>query len=148
MEEREIFYLEENCVFPTFMGEKEFKEYIGYFTSTEKLKCAYQILEEEGIDLKRVSLKTYKLSLTEKQKYVYVLNYEYSIEDDFGNFTDFISSFPPCSSIKECEELKEKLKSEKEYQQDGKKLYSESKDGFHTLKVELDFVHDGIYKKV
>lgn len=117
----------------------EIKFIIGYFTTQEKLNMAKTLCLEYGLSARKLHVKEFDMQVGVNQKFVYVLNYTYSVKVD-GIYTDYYSFFNPQISAKLCKEQKKQLLQESKYQRKPAKIYEDSPDGFFIDRIKFDFV--------
>ncbi len=116
---------------------------IGYFSSS---KLAYKAVKEclendEKLNEKDFIITELNFKYTKNQKYLYVLNYEYSIINDKNLYEDFYYKYPPCKNKKECKEQKKNIINSKNFSKKENALYDISKDGFYIDKILINFTN-------
>lgn len=120
----------------------EDKYTIGYFSSFDLALDAIKACIIKG-HLKKQDFKIidYEIELKKHQKYVYVLNYEFSILKNDGGYEDYYYKFTPCTSEKQCAELKEKLIKTGQINKKENAIYDVSSDGFYIDKIKINFIN-------
>lgn len=116
---------------------------IGYFNSS---KLAYKAIKEcleydEKLNEKDFLITELNFKYTKKQKYLYVLNYEYSIINDENLYEDFYYKYPPCKNKKECKEQKKIITNSKSFFKKENAIHDISKDGFYIDKILINFTN-------
>ena len=143
-----IFSLDEYKFYYTdpLDGEKvEDIHQIGFFDSEEELSRAIKICKRFGIPEQNRELRIfdYDMNLSPNQKYLYTLEYGYSIKSEEGNYNDYFYDFPPPKkSRRECMFLKKDLLQNIKYQPNPNKIYDLSPDGFIIAKWQINNLYE------
>ncbi len=118
---------------------------LGYFNSSEKVKDAIEVCKANGISDDELRVETFELSLSKRQKYLYILTYAYSILNAREEYTDYDYVFEPKTNRKQCLELKEQLEKQLKYRHTSEKIYdSETVNGFYIACYELNKLYSVI----
>ncbi len=117
----------------------ESRNIIGYFTTQEKLNEAKALCLQDEISEKDLYVTEYNIKAGANQKFVYLLNYEYSIKVN-DEYTDYYYYFEPQVNAKQCNEQKKQLLKESKYKKTPEKIYYDSPDGFYIDKIKLDYI--------
>ena len=127
-------------------GEKvEDIHQIGFFDSEEELNRAIKICKRFGIPEQNRELRIFDfdINLSPNQKYLYTLEYGYSIKSEEGNYNDYFYDFPPPKkSRRECMVLKKDLLQNIIYQPNPNKIYDLSSDGFIIAKWQINNLYE------
>lgn len=75
------------------------------------------------------------------QKYLYVLNYEFSIKNERGVYEDYYYKFEPCSNIIKCLNIKNELIQNDKIKIKDNAIYDVSEDGFYVDKIKINFTN-------
>jgi hypothetical protein len=143
----QVYHLEKYKYFYTDVSDGERVEdrlTLGFFSSKNELDSAIEICISSGISKEDLRIQTYTLNLRKHQKYVFLLSYGYSIENDSdGSYVEYYDIFSPQSDLKTCVQLKEKLLKEDRYQKRIDKIYdSEMPDGFWIEPYKLNRLYN------
>ena len=118
---------------------------LGYFNSLEKVKDAIEVCKANGISDDELRVETFELSLSKRQKYLYILTYAYSILNAKEEYTDYDYVFEPKTNRKQCLELKAQLEKQPKYRHTYEKIYdSETINGFYIARYELNQLYSVI----
>lgn len=119
----------------------EDKYTVGYFTTKELAEMAIQkCITETKYNREEFKVVEYDIKLGKNQKYLYVLNYEFSILNSDGLYEDFYYKYTPQTNVKKCRDLKQYLVLNKMINKRENAIYDVSKDGFYIDKIEINFV--------
>ena len=126
----------------------EDRETIGYFTSVELANNAIEICMNK-LRYKRdeFNIIEYDIKCGRNQKYLYVLNYEYSIKNEKGEYEDFYYNFEPCSNKDKCIEMKNDLILNNKIKIKKNAIYDVSIDGFYIDKIKINFTIYSSFKE-
>ena len=115
---------------------------VGYFSTNELAENAiHKCICESGYSKKDFQIIEYDLNISKNQKYLYILNYEFSVLNGDGEYEDFYYKYSPCTNVKKCIELKQFLIQNKMINIKKNAIYDVSKDGFYIDKIKIDFVN-------
>lgn len=115
---------------------------IGYYTFIELannaiLKC----MNETGYKREEYNIIEYDILCGRNQKYLYVLNYEFSIKNEQGEYEDFYYKFEPCSNKSKCLDMKNELIQNDKIKIKNNAIYYASIDGFYVDKIKINFTN-------
>lgn len=147
---KKIFLLEEKKFYyrdGTDGENVEDIDIIGYFSTKEIVSTAINKCINLGMKKEELVCSEYVFN-TKKQKYVYILFYEYSIKDERG-YTDYFYKFQPQTNKKKCMQLKEELLKKDFYMPNKNKIFDDFTDrGFSIRKIMIDTMIAGaVYAK-
>ena len=112
---------------------------LGYFNCQSSLENALKVCKLNGIQDDELKIEQFNLSLSKKQKYLYILTYSYSTRNEKGEYTDYEYIFEPKTNRKKCLELKEELCKQSKYSHTKKKIYdSETANGYYISRYEIN----------
>ena len=112
---------------------------IGYFTDEKIKNEAIELCKARKEGGEKIVITKYTLDLNYNQKYIYVLLYEYSIEDN-EEYTDYYYRFEPMNNPKKCLEYKQKICNEPRYRDDGNRIFYDTPDGFYIEKAKINMI--------
>ena len=105
----------------------------GFWVNKRKLDlCKRKISKSLGSGWSLVVTK-FKMQISKRQKYLYILNFEYYLDDG----TCCFYQFEPQTSIFKCNEQKKNLQKETKYADDPKRIYKVGKGGWFVDKLEI-----------
>ena len=70
---------------------------------------------------------------------MYVLFYEYTLICN-GEYSDFYENFEPHSNYNKCIEEKQELLKNEKYQNNGERIFENSRDGFRVAKIKINHI--------
>lgn len=115
---------------------------IGYFTSIELANNAIErCIKETGYMRDEFNVIEYDVKCGRNQKYLYVLNYEFSIKNKKGDYEDFYYKFEPCSNKNKCIDMKLELIHNNKIKIKNNAIYDVSIDGFYIDKIKINFIN-------
>lgn len=118
---------------------------LGYFNSPEKLADAIQTCKQYGVAEEELQVQKFALKYTERQKFLYILSYEYAIMNSKNEYIDYSYVFPPQINRQFCNQLKIKLMQEDRYKKTDNKIFdSMPPDGFWIEKVQINKLYSVI----
>ena len=120
---------------------------IGYFSVAAKAEQAIKECVKHGIPKNTLCVKEFEFPSAPNQKYVYVLNYEYSRLTDNG-YEDYYYYFAPQSNKAKCLEQKKQLLLCPKYQPTAETIFTTTKDGFFVDKIKIDFLSHVDYREL
>lgn len=113
---------------------------IGYFTSIELANNAIErCIKETGYIQDEFNIIEYDIKCGRNQKYLYVLNYEFSIKNETGDYEDFYYKFEPSSNKNKCIDMKRELIDNNKIKNNA--IYDVSIDGFYIDKIKINFIN-------
>ena len=118
---------------------------LGYYTSTQKLNEIIRSCLDHGMKKDDLRITKFNVNLRKNQKYVYELNYSYTVflDPEKEYYVDYDYIFEPKSNRRDCLKLKSKLLKNRKYQKTSEKIYStNSDDGFTIEKYELNEMYN------
>lgn len=92
-----------------------------------------------------IRITDFKVNLRKNQKYIYELNYSYTVflDPEKEYYVDYDYIFEPKSNRRDCLKLKSELLKNRKYQKTSEKIYStNSDDGFTIEKYELNEMYN------
>ncbi len=123
----------------------EIRYLLGYFNSPEKVKDAIEVCKANGISDDELRVETFELSLSKRQRYLYILTYAYSILNAKEEYTDYDYVFEPKTNRKQCLELKGQLEKQPKYRHTNEKIYDpDTMNGFYIARYELNQLYSVI----
>ena len=118
----------------------EDKYTIGYYTSIELANNAIrECISETGYKYEEFNIIEYNILCGTNQKFLYVLNYEFSIINELGEYVDYYYKFEPCSNISKCLDMKNELIKSDKIKRKNNAIYDVSYDGFYIDKIKINF---------
>ncbi len=118
---------------------------LGYYTNTKKLNEIIQSCLDHGMKKDDLRITNFKVNLRKNQKYIYELNYSYTVflDPEKEYYVDYDYVFEPKSNRRDCMKLKLELLQNKKYEKTSEKIYStNSDDGFTIEKYELNEMYN------
>lgn len=118
---------------------------LGYFNSLQSVENAIGVCKENGISDDELKVERFNLSLSKRQKYLYILSYAYSVIDEKGEYTDYEYVFEPKTNRKKCLELKKQLEEQPKYCHTEERIYDpETMRGFYIARFEINELYSVI----
>lgn len=105
----------------------------GFWTSKKKLDLCKKYISKSLGDGWSLVVTKYNISISKKQKYLYILNYEYFLSDG----TCYYYQFEPQTNPKKCVEQKNLLKRDAKYSDSPQRIYKTGKKGWFVDKLEI-----------
>ena len=90
-------------------------------------------MEEDLSEGWKIIETKYNIPIVKKQRYLYVLNYEYTVVDG----TYYYYQFQPQTSRKKCMEQKIKLMKERKYKNTPNRIFKTGKNGWFIEKYQI-----------
>lgn len=124
----------------------EFRKILGHFNSLEKLNDAIEYFIQNGTKKNQICISTFFDKFAGRQKYVYVLSHQYSLQKN-GEIIDYEYIFRPFSNRKKCLLLKEKLMEESKFKYKDDRCYRiQPPDGFYISKQKINVIYSRLKK--